>query len=150
MAAIVDLKLFAKNNLKRGNSIACATIEPKKLSIKADNIVKDGELAVGDKVVLFNLPAQCVVKNAFIYVKQSDADSATAQLKVDVGSVAAITSVAVGSASNSVVGSLANKIGTGTGAEVSATVGTAALKGGVYEVVIEFAELGRTLGEYTK
>lgn len=150
MAAVVDLKLFGKNNLKKGNSVASATIEPKKLTIKADGVATDGELAVGDKVVLFNLPANCVIKDAFIYVKTADAGSSTAQLKVDAGTSPVIANTAVGSASNAAVGTLAGKVGTGTGVEITATVGTAALKGGVYEVVVEFAELSRTIGEYTK
>lgn len=148
--ATVSLKLFGKNNLKKGNSVASATIEPKKLTIKDDGIATDGELANGDKLVLFSLPANCVIKDAFIYVKTADAGSSTAQLKVEANTTQLIASTAVGSASNTVLGTLAAKVGTGTGVDVIATVGTAALKGGVYEVVVEFAELGRTIGEYTK
>lgn len=148
--ATVDLKLFGKNNLKKGNSVASATIEPKKLTIKYDGIATEGELATGDKLVLFNLPSNCVIKDAFIYVKTADAGSRTAQLTVDANTTNLVASTAVGEASNTVIGSLVGKVGTGTGVEVSATVGTAALKGGVYEVVVEFAELGRTVGEYTK
>lgn len=149
--ANVDLKLFGKNNLKKGTSVASGVIEPAKLTKSNDGLAKDGELAIGDVVTLFSLPANCVITDAYIYVRVGDTGSSTATLKIDAGAVKTlINGQAVGSASNAPVGSLQAKAGTGTGVDVQATVGAAPIKGGVYEVVVEYVELGRTIGEYTK
>lgn len=133
-----DVKLFNKNNQKKAISISSASIK----------VAKTGTLANGEVITLCNLPAGAVVKDAFIVVTTAPTGG-TQTLKITVGSTDAIAAVAVGTASNAVKGGTVTKVATGTGATVTATVGVADLTDGEFEVVVEYVEYNRTVGEYT-
>lgn len=143
----IDIRLFGRNNFKKAVSLMSAVIRPTSLST-ADGLVTSGTVADGDKLILASLPAQCIVTNAMIYVRQAPTAS-TAQLAIKVGTAEIVASTAVGSASNVVVGNFANRVPTGTGADVVAEVSVADLTDGEVEVVVEYYEITRSTGEYT-
>lgn len=143
----IDITLFGKNNFKKAISIMSAVIRPSSLSTY-DGLMVDGTIADGDKLILANLPANCVVTNALIVVRHAPTNN-TAQLTIDVGTDNVIAATAMGSSSGVIVGAFVGKAYTGTGKQVTATVGTADLTDGEVEVVIEYYEISRTTGEYT-
>lgn len=143
----IDITMFGKNFYKKSVSLMSAVIRPTSLSSK-DGLVTSGTVADGDKLILAHLPAECIVTNAMLYIRK--APSATnSQITVKVGTDEIIAATAVGSSSNKVVGTFANRVPTGTGADVIAEIGTADLTDGEVEVVVEYYEITRTVGEYT-
>ena len=145
--ANVNVKTYGKNNQKKGVSVSTATIKPAELTT-SQGVASAGTLATGDVVSVFNLPGNCAVTNAFIVVK-TGATGGTQTMKITVGSTDVIAAVAVGTAANAIKGGTVTKVATGTGAAVSVTTGVAALTDGEFEVVVEYVEFGRTVGEYT-
>lgn len=146
--ANVNIKTMNKNNQKKATRVSSATIKPSALTT-AMGVATAGTLASGDVVKVFTLPANSVVVDAFILVK-TGATGGTQTLKITVGSTDTIAAVAVGTAANAIKGGTVTKVPTGTGADVSVTSGVADLTDGEFEVVVEYVEYTRTVGEYTK
>ena len=71
-------------------------------------------------------------------------------MKITVGSTDSVAAVAVGTADGVIKGGAVTKVATGTGADVTVTTGVADLTDGEFEVVVEYIEYTRTIGEYTK
>lgn len=143
----IDITLFGKNNFKKAVSLMSAVIRPSSLST-ADGLVKSGTIAIGDKLILANLPANCVITNAFILVRH--APKTAAQLTITSGTDPIIDATATGSASGAIVGTLSNKVYTKTGSQIIAEVSGAELTDGELEVVVEYFEISRAVGEYTR
>ena len=134
--ATYNQTLNGKNANKKSVCVSSATLD-------------FGEQAVStaETVALFNLPANAVVTNAFFNVTSGVA-GATATGKITIGSTDAIAAVAFGG-SAAIKGGTVTKVATGTGAEVTVTVGTANATAGVVEVVVEYIEYTKTTGELT-
>ena len=146
--ANINIKTLGKNNQKKAVSISSAKIKPSALTV-ANGVATAGTLASGDVVKLFSLPANSVVTNAFIVVTKG-ATGGTQTLKITVGSTDSVAAVAVGTADGVIKGGAVTKVATGTGADVTVTTGVADLTDGEFEVVVEYIEYTRTIGEYTK
>lgn len=146
--ANVNIKTLGKNNQKKAVSVSSATIKPAALTT-SQGVAAAGTLASGDVVKVFSLPANSVVVDAFIVVK-AGATGGTQTLKITVGSTDAVAAVAVGTAAGAVKGGAVTRVATGTGADVTVTSGVADLTDGEFEVVVEYIEYTRTIGEYTK
>lgn len=144
----IDITMFGKNNLKKAISVMSAVIRPQSIST-ADGVVTNGTIAVGDNLILANLPANCIVTNAMIYIRTHPTNT-TSQLTIKCGTDNLIAATAVGSASDKVLGSLVGKVSTGTGKQIIAEVSTADLTDGEIEVVVEYMEITRTTGEFTR
>lgn len=136
--ATYDYSLQGKNNEKKGISVFSGNIKP------ADN----DTIAVAESAKLGTLPGNCVVTNAFLYVK-TGATGGTQTLKITVGSTDVIAAVAVGTTDGAIVGGAVTRAHTGTGSEVSVTGGTADLSDGEVEVVVEYVEYTKSTGELT-
>lgn len=145
--ANVNVLLKERNNAKRYVSASVGTLKPAELTVE-DGVATAGILAQADVVTLFKLPADCVITNAYFVVKKAAAET-TSQLTIKAGSDNLVAATAVGSLANKVLGILAGKVYTGTGVDVTATVGTADLKSGEFDIVVEYTELGRMNGEFT-
>jgi len=105
-------------------------------------------VASGETVSVFNLPANAVVTNAFFKVT-TGVTGATATGKVTVGSTDAIAAVAFAGVADAIKGGAVTKVSTGTGAEVTVTIGTANATAGKVEVIVEYIEYTKTTGELT-
>lgn len=143
----IDITLFGKNNFKKAVSLMSAVIRPSSLST-ADGLVKSGTIAIGDKLILANLPANCVITNAFILVRH--APKTAAQLTIKSGADTIITATATGNQSGVIVGNSSNEVYTKTGSQIIAEVSGAELTDGELEVVVEYFEISRAVGEYTR
>lgn len=146
-ATPINITLFGKNNMKKAVSLMSAVIKPTSLTT-ADGLVTSGTIADGDKLILANLPANCVVTNATILIR-THPTATNSQLTIKVGTDNIIAATAVGSQSGVLVGTFVGKVFTGTGKQVIAEVSTADLTDGEMEVVVEYYEISRTVGEYT-
>lgn len=144
----IDITLFGKNNFKKAVSLMSAVIRPSSLST-ADGLVTSGTIAIGDKLILANLPANCVITNAFILVRHAPKNT-TAQLTIKSGTDEIIAATATGSTSGAIVGTFSNKVYTKTGSQIIAEVSGAELTDGELEVVVEYFEISRAVGEYTR
>lgn len=144
--ASVNINSFGRNNQKKNVSVATATIDAARLTIKEYGVAEDGKIAVDDVLTLFSLPAGCVITNAYFVVEKVPT-ATTAQIKIDSGTDNLVAATAVGS-SVAVVGSFVGKAYTKSGTDVTATISTAALTDGIIEVVVEYTELHRVNGEY--
>lgn len=143
----IDVTLFGKNNMKKAVSLMSAVVKPTSLTT-ADGLVTSGTIADGDTLILANLPANCIITNAMMVVRTAPSAS-TAQLTIKAGTDNIIAATAVGSSSGAVVGTFVGNKYTGTGKQIVAEVGTADLTDGEIEVVVEYYEISRTVGEYT-
>lgn len=143
----IDLKMFGRNFYKKGISLMSAMIRPTSLTVK-DGLVTSGTISQGDSLILASLPAECVVTNAFIYVGKAPT-ATNAQITVKVGSDEIVAATAVGGTAPAVVGTFASRIPTGTGKDVTAEISVGDLTDGEIEIVVEYYELTRTVGEYT-
>lgn len=144
--AKVDLTNFSKNNQKKNVSLATAKLQPTLMTPQYGAAL--GTLANGDVVTLFTLPPQCVITDCYLVVQQvptGTGQQATIQVKAD--SVPIMNAVAVGATAQP-VGQLTNKTWIPAGAVITATIGAQNLTDGVVEVVVQFAEISRTNGEY--
>ncbi len=136
--ANINEKLIAKNGLKKSISISTGSLAP------ADNT----SLAIDDVVTLFTLPSNSVVTDVLIVVGAAPTDG-TQELSVEVGGVEALAAVALGTVDGTVVGGSTTRLGTGTGADVTATLTVADLADGEIEVIVEYVEYTKTTGELT-
>ena len=135
--ATFDQTLNGKNSQKKSISVSSATID-----FGAQN------LAIADVVSVFTLPADAVVTNAFFYV-QTGVAGVTSTGKITVGTTDVVAAVAFAGTAGAVKGGAVTKAHTGTGSEVTITIGTAAATAGVVEVVVEYIEYTKTSGELT-
>ena len=145
--ASVNLVRKERNSGKRGVCVAVGKLIPANLTT-ADGVAADGTLASGDVVTFANLPANAVVVNAFIRVKEG-ATTGTQTLKISIGGTDAIAAVAVGTADNAIKGGTVTRVDTATGAAFTATSGVGALTDGVFECVVEYVETELVTGELT-
>ena len=136
--AAVDLTLTGKNNEKRGVSVAVGTID----------VASTGTLASGDVVTLTNLPAGAVVTGAYFLVVTGPT-TGTQTLTLKVGSTSVMGATAAGTADGVVKTATVTSAFTGTGAALTATVGTASLTDGKFEVVVEYIQHDKVNGELT-
>lgn len=144
----IDISLFGKNNFKKAVSLMSAVIRPSSLST-SDGLVKSGTIANGDKLILANLPANCVITNALILVRHAP-KNITAQLTIKSGTATLINAAVTGATSGAIVGTFDNKAYTNTGSQIIAEVSVADLTDGELEVVVEYFEISRAVGEYTR
>lgn len=105
-------------------------------------------VASTETVAVFNLPANCVVTNAFFYVK-TGLTNTTSTGKISIGGTDAIAAVAFAGVDGAVKGGTVTKVATGTGAEVLVTIGTANATDGEVEAIVEYIEYTKTSGELT-
>lgn len=129
--------LNGNNTAKKSYSVSSATID---FGVQA--------VASGETVSVFNLPANSVVTNVFFLVVEG-VTGATATGKVTVGSTDAIAAVAFAGVSGAVKGGATTPVFTGTGAEVTVTIGAANATAGKVEVIVEYVEYTKTTGELT-
>lgn len=149
MSATIDLLNANVNNVKKVRSVSCAVIEPAVMTAAKHGVAAEGTIAVGDVVQLFNLPKDCVIVDAYIVVEEA-ATEATATLEIKSGTDSLIKAIAAGSTAGAVIGIFNGKKVTGTGAMVTCTVGTAALKSGKFSVVVAYDEITRNAnGDFT-
>jgi hypothetical protein len=135
--ATFDQTLNGSNSCKKGISASSATID-----FDAQTV------GIAETVSVFNLPANAVVTKAY-FVVLSGVTGATATGKVTVGSTDAIAAVAFAGTAGVVKGGATTAVATGTGSEVTVTIGTAAATAGKVEVVVEYTEYTKTTGELT-
>lgn len=148
--ANIDIKTYGENRLKKSVSLSTASIVPANIGETYGN-ANPGTVKNGDILHLFTLPSRAVVTSAFVIVK-TKATASTATIKLDVDTTNIMTATAVGSASGAVIGGLAGTakgIYVPTGGVVKATVGTADLTDGDFEVVVEYYEISKLTGELT-
>lgn len=148
MAVTIDLSNENVNNVKKVTSVSCAVIEPEVLTAAKHGVAKDGTLAVGDSLKLFNLPKDCVIVDAYVVVNEKSNET-TAKLSVKAGQMGLISNAEL-TLDGQVSGSLIKKVTTGTGVEVTCAVMGAELKSGKFSVVVAYHEITRNAnGDYT-
>lgn len=135
--ATYDQTLNGKNNQKKGVCASSATLN-----------FTDQAVASTETVSVFTLPENAVVTNAFFFVK-TGLSNTTATGKVTIGSTDTIAAVAFAGVDGVLKGGSVTKVHTGTGAEVTVTIGTANATDGEVEVVVEYIEYTKTTGELT-
>lgn len=138
--ANIDIKRLSRNDQKVSRCASAAVITPADLDA--------GQLASGDVVTLFTLPANADVTNAYIYVG-TGATGGTQTMKISVGGTDVISAVAVGTADGAFKGGAVTRVNSGTGADVTVTTGVATLTDGSYRVVVEYVESDKVTGELT-
>lgn len=136
--ATYDQLLNGKNNQKRSTCTMLATVN-----------FAEQAVAIGETVLLANLPSNAVVTNALFEVVDG-VTGATATGKITVGSTDVIAAVAFAGVDGAIKGGTVTRIGTGTGAEVTLTVGTANATAGKVNVIVEYIETDKVIGELTK
>ncbi|BAM63094.1 hypothetical protein ZHX_gp39 [Edwardsiella phage vB_EpP_ZHX] len=118
-------------------------------------VVEAGGAIAAGNYLMANLPANCVVTDAYVLVRKQPT---TTTLTVDVGTAeggAQLIAAAdvKATAAGGFVGSLVSKVFTGTGLPVFIKVGATgpgAGKWGDYAVVITYDEVEKSTGEYTQ
>jgi len=135
--ATYNQTLNSKNNEKKSVTASSATID-----------FSEQAVASGESVLVFNLPENAIVVNAGFYVKTGVA-ATDATGKIMVGSKTAVAAVAFGGTSGVLKGGAVTKVHTGTGAEVTVTVGTSNATAGVVEVYVEYIQYTESTGELT-
>jgi len=136
--ATYDQTLNGKNNQKKDVNVSSATLD-----FVAQNV------AATETVGVFRLPDNAVVINAFFFVK-TGLTNTTATGKITVGSTDAIAAVAFAGSDATLKGGAVTKVHTGTGADVTVTIGTADATDGEVEVIVEYIEYTKTNGEQTQ
>lgn len=145
--ANADITRFGKNNQKKNVSLASAKLYPAKLD-HTYGLAVDGTIAIGDVLTLFQLPTESVITDCFVVVRTAPTgDGQQTTIKLSADAVDIMDAVALG-ANVGIVGSLKAKTYIKAGAVITATLGTKALKDGVFELVVEFQEIDRVNGDY--
>lgn len=147
MMANIDLNKFSKNNQKKNVSIASGKIYPNLVS-PLYGATGAGQIAAGDVVTLFTIPADCVITDCYLVVRTAptgNGQQATIQVKADAISIMDATAAGAGVG---IAGSLKAKTFLKAGATITAEVAAHPLTDGQFEVVVEFHELDRTNGDY--
>lgn len=67
--ALLDVRTYGQNRLKKSISLSTATIDVKKITASHLN-PNPGELKQNDKIILFDLPPQALVTSCFLINKK--------------------------------------------------------------------------------
>lgn len=143
--ALLDVRTYGQNRLKKSISLSTATIDVKKITTSHLN-PNPGELKQNDKIILFDLPPQALVTSCFLINKKGPTTK-NAKFKLLVENTEIMAEQTVGD-TNAVSAVTTNKFFP-TGGLVAAEVTTADLSEGVYEICVEYYEIKKFTGEYT-